>query len=193
LRTIVPPIVDSACVFRDGRCEQVRKYTNARGTKFILVCRELREIGMDVLRYMRGLSPAIILIDRWYMAIATAQVESYWKERTKDGRYALTATFYVSDNARTAHCMLDILLTVGPGRARMKELLYYIMLCFVFDKAVVCFDQVSSHVQSVYYRRSGILLSTIKFTRQGIDLVLTWKLLLSCCSCDPAPSTLWCK
>jgi hypothetical protein len=104
-----------------------------------------------VLRYMRGLSPAIILIDRWYMAIATAQVESYWKERTKDGRYALTATFYVSDNARTAHCMLDILLTVGPGRARRKGLLYY--TCFVFDKAVVCFDRVLQHMQSVCYRR----------------------------------------
>jgi len=77
--------------------------------------------------------------------------------------------------------------------AHMNGLLYYTMLYFVFDKAVVCFDQVSSHVQSVDYRRPEILLSTIKFAQQGIDLVLAWKLLLSCCSCDPAPSASWCK
>ena len=58
-------------------------------------------------------------------------------------------TLSVSENAKIAHYMLEILSTVRLERARMKGLLYYIVLYFVYDKAIVGFEQGSSHVQSV--------------------------------------------
>jgi len=95
LRTIVPPIVDSACVFRDGRCERSANTRKPEVQSLIWYAKNCAKSEQMHLDMCHGLSSANKLFDSRYMAIATAQVESRWRERRKGGRCALTATGYV--------------------------------------------------------------------------------------------------